>query len=136
MTVTGHIDRDVAALPDVMRLVDSFFASSAGNPQARFAVELALEEIFTNMVKYNAAGAGRINIELASRDGSVVVTVTDPDAHRFDPFTEAAQVDVDQPLDQRTPGGLGIHLVKKMMDRIEYSHAGRTATITLHKRMD
>ena len=135
MMIAGEIDRRVDALPEVMRLVDSFFTSGGGDEEARFAVELALEEIFTNMVKYNSDGSGRIHIELSSRDGSLVVTLIDPDAPRFDPFTEAADADVDAPLDQRSPGGLGIHLVKKMMDRIEYSHAGRTATITLHKRI-
>ena len=135
MTVAGEIDRRVDALPEVMHLVESFFASGGGDERARFAVELALEEIFTNMVKYNAGGGGRIHVALSSRDGEVVVTVIDPDAPPFDPFTEAGEVDAHAPLDQRSPGGLGIHLVKKMMDRIEYSHAGRTATITLHKRM-
>ena len=135
MMVSGSITRDVASLPRVMQLVDDFFSTHDGAEKARYAVELALEEIFTNIVKYNASGAGEITIQLDSRDPDIVITVTDPDAPRFDPFTEAPRVDAGQPLGERVPGGLGIHLVRKMMDGIEYSHANRTATITLRKRM-
>ena len=34
------------------------------------------------------------------------------------------------------PGGLGLHLVKKMMDRVEYIHENRTGTINLYKRLE
>lgn len=134
MMVSADIQRDVQALPAVMRLVEDFCASHELGAQARYAVELALEEIFTNMVKYNAAGAGAIHIALADQDPDVVVTVTDSDSARFDPFRDAVPADTSAPLSERSPGGLGIHLVRKMMDGIEYSHQNRTSTITLRKR--
>ena len=119
-----------------MRLVDTFFAATATDPKVRYPVELALEEIFTNVVKYNSAGKGDIRVDLGIRDHELVITVTDFDAPRFDLTSDAPPVDVDSPLAERTSGGLGIHLVKQMMDRIEYSHADRTGTITLHKRLN
>jgi serine/threonine-protein kinase RsbW len=136
VNVSAEVARDIEALPDVMRLVETFFSESRADPNVRFPVELALEEIFTNVVKYNAVGKGRIKIDLDLRNDDVIVTVTDFDAPRFDPVADAPQAKVDGPLRTRTEGGLGIHLVKKMMDRIEYSHHNRTGTITLHKRMN
>ena len=70
------------------------------------------------------------------RDREIITTITDFDAPHFDPVAEAPDVDVDRPLADRTEGGLGIHLVKRMMDSIEYSHRNRTGTITLRKRLD
>ena len=133
--IYAEVARNFDALPHVMRLVDTFFAARHEKKETRFAVELALEEIFTNIVKYNRKGHGPIRIELDACDGEVVVTVTDPDSPPFDPF-EMPDPDVNQPLERRDPGGLGIHLVRKFMDGIEYSHADGSATVKLRKRMD
>lgn len=129
-------DRTVDALGEVMQLAEKFFAQTGADPNARYPVELALEEIFTNMVKYNAGSKARIGVTLAIRDQYAVITITDFDAPRFDPFAEAPPADTTLPLEQRREGGLGIHLVKQMMDSIEYSHHNRTGTITLHKRLN
>jgi anti-sigma regulatory factor (Ser/Thr protein kinase) len=134
--MTRNVARDADALPEVMLLSNAFFEKTPAGPGVRFAVELALEEIFTNVVRHNARGRGPIAIALERRDGEVIVTITDPDAPRFDPVADGPEADVDLPLDQRLPGGLGIHLVRKFMDRIEYSHDSRTGTIRLHKRTD
>ena len=87
------------------------------------------------MVRHNAAGAGEIGIDARLADGEIVVRISDYDSPRFD-ITQAPPVDTSAPLDARTPGGLGIHLVKQLMDGVEYDHHGRTSTITLHKRME
>jgi phosphoserine phosphatase RsbU/P len=126
---SSEFPRDLAALSDVVRLAQHLDQS------VRYPVELALEELFTNIVRHNPSGRGNIRIDLAIHDSEVVITITDFDTPRFDPVSDAPQVDVNQPLEMRTEGGLGIHLVKKMMDTIEYSHQNRTGTITLRKRM-
>ena len=129
------VARDMSALPDVMRLIEQFFADTGVDESVRFPIELAVEEVFTNMVRHNSAGKSQIEVALGVRDGDIVVTLTDFDAPPFNPTTDAPPVDASAPLSERTAGGLGIHLVKKMMDRIEYSHHNRTGTITLRKRM-
>lgn len=134
--VTTEVARDLEALPEVMRVLETFLSTTTADPKARFAVELALEEIFINMVKHNSNGEGRIRIDLDLSEAELTVKVTDFDAPPFDPVADAPQVDINLPLEDRTEGGLGIHLVKKMMDGIEYSHKNRTGTITLHKRMN
>ena len=128
------VPRSIGALEEITRLLDRFFAESSVGSSPRFPIELAIEEIFTNMVRHNAGGAGDLRVEIAAQDGEVVATVTDFDAPRFDPTAEAPPPGIEKGLEQRTPGGLGIHLVKKMIDRIEYSHRDRTATVVLRKR--
>jgi serine/threonine-protein kinase RsbW len=57
------------------------------------------------------------------------VRLTDYDVERFDP-TRAAPVDVNAPLDERSPGGLGLYLVMKMVDSIHYEYRNRQSKIT------
>ncbi len=130
LTVPRHLD----ALADITRLVDGFYGAGPEKGETRYSIELALEEIFTNMVRHKSTGQSDIQIDLAARDGEVIAKLTDFDAPRFDPLTEGPPPGIERQLEQRVPGGLGIHLVKKMMDHIEYSHQNRTATVTVRKR--
>lgn len=135
-SLSAEVARDLESLTQVMQLVETFFLTANVDLKLRFPVELALEEIFTNVVRHNSSGKGLIGITLGLHDDEMIITVTDFDAPRFDPVADSPVVDVEAPLDGRTAGGLGIHLVKKIMDRIEYSHRNRTGTITLHKRVN
>ena len=134
-TISGVFTRSIDALAGVFDLIESFVASIEGGERALQPLQMAVEEIFVNMVRHNAAGAGDIGIDARLADGEIVVRISDYDSPRFD-ITVAPEVDTSAPLEERTPGGLGIHLVRKLMDRVEYDHRGRTSTITLHKRME
>lgn len=115
--------RDMAELDRVF----AFVASASDR-----SIDLAVEEIFTNFVRHNASGAGEIEITLVRNDDDVEVRLIDPDTPPFDIHREP---DVNAPLEQRTPGGLGLYLTRKMMDRFDYSYENRVATITLRKRV-
>jgi serine/threonine-protein kinase RsbW len=133
--ISGTFRRDVQMLPEVFELVGSFFSRAEIDSKFRFPIELAVEEIFTNLVRHNPHGRGEITIRLDVRGGELVVALTDFDTARFDINTDVPDVDVNQPLDRRRPGGLGVHLVKKVMDRVDYSHNGGIGTITLYKHL-
>jgi anti-anti-sigma factor len=94
-------------------------------------VDLALEELFTNVVKYATESRSRVRIDIGRVPNGVEVTVTDHDVDFFD-VTRTGDVDVNLPIEQRTPGGLGLHLIKKMVDFIEYQYLeeSRTSRIT------
>jgi len=64
------------------------------------------------------------------------ITRTDSQARRFDPTTDAPPVDPTLPLAARKPGGLGLHLLKNLMDRIEYHYADPVSTIQLYKKLE
>lgn len=106
---------------------------AADDAALRHAIEFTAEELFTNMVKYNASGAGPIALELAREGDALVCRITDPDSERFD-VTAAPDADVDAPAEQRRPGGLGLHLIRRLVDSIEYDYSGRRSVITFRKR--
>lgn len=133
---SGTFARQLGALDAVFGLIETFVAPIGASERACYALQLAVEEIFVNMVEHNAEGSGEIRIDAGVVGGEIAVRITDCDSPPFDLTIEAPDVDTSAPLAERTPGGLGIHLVKKLVDRIEYDHHGRTCTITLHKRMD
>jgi anti-sigma regulatory factor (Ser/Thr protein kinase) len=132
---TGDFARGIESLDRVFALADEFFSSAHVDPSHRYAVNFALEELFTNFVKYNATGRSDISVRLAASDDDLTITMTDHDCDAFDVTCDAPAVDIDRPLAERAPGGLGLHLVRNMVDRIDYAHADRTGTITLHKNL-
>jgi len=88
--------------------------------ELRPAVDFALEELFTNIVKYGRGGAP-VSIRIDAVEGGVEVTLEESDAERFD-VTRAPPVDIDVPLEQRQPGGLGLHLIPKLVDDLSYTY--------------
>ena len=70
-----------------------------------------------------------ILIEIESQGDGVRVSLTDFDVERFDPH-DAPSVDVNAPLAEREPGGLGLYLVMKMADAIHYEYRDRVSKIT------
>ena len=113
---------------------ERFFAQENIDESLRMKADLSLEELFVNMVTYNTETSLDILIEMKAIDNGIEVSLTDYDVARFDP-TELKQVDVDAPLAERTPGGLGLYLVLKMADSINYEYHDRTSKITFKNRV-
>jgi len=121
--------RNVGELKSIVRFTDRFFEQEQSDPSMRYVVDLCIEELFVNMATYNTETDADILIELSPHQHGVEVSLTDYGVDRFDP-REAEDIDVDVPLDQRTPGGLGLYLVLKMVDSIHYEYRNRTSKIT------
>jgi len=113
---------------------EQFFEQENIDESLRMKVDLSLEELFVNMVTYNTETNCEILIEMKSIDNGIEISLTDRKVDRFDP-TSAGQVDVDAPLADRIPGGLGLYLVLKMADSINYEYHGRTSKITFTNKV-
>ena len=125
-------ERSFDALETIFESIGRFFEREGLDPGLRQPIDLAVEELFTNAVKYNPDGPHRILLELRRDDDDLVLVLTDV-GESFDP-TARPDVDVDRPLEARQPGGLGIHLIGKLMDRVEYEYdavrrEGRTTLV-------
>jgi anti-sigma regulatory factor (Ser/Thr protein kinase) len=132
----GSYPRTFEALDRIFEFTAATLGEEGVPAEIRTTVDFALEELFTNIVKYGRTSATEVRIELKAIPGGVEVVIVDPDADPFD-VTQDRGVDTTLSLDERTPGGLGIHLVQRMMDAIEYHYSPdrREARITLRKTL-
>ena len=73
---------------------------------------------------------------MAVIDGGVETALTDYDVEQFD-VTRAPDVDINMPIEQRKPGGLGLHLIRRLVDSMhyEYSQDRRQSRITFRKTL-
>ena len=126
--------RSFEEIGNIVQDTEVFFAQENIDQTLRMKVDLSLEELFVNMVTYNTETTSDILIRMKSIENGIEVSLTDFDVDRFDPTVERA-VDVDVPLADRIPGGLGLYLVMKMADSIIYEYHGRTSKITFTNKM-
>jgi serine/threonine-protein kinase RsbW len=122
-------NRSFAELKNIVTMTETLFREEGLQPGLRNVVDLATEELFVNMVTYNTESDKDILIQMSPHAHGVEVSLTDYDVDRFDP-TVTGPIDIDTPLDERTPGGLGLYLVLKMVDSIHYEYRNRQSKIT------
>lgn len=136
MTASQSFPRSFDALPAIFDFTSGEFARQGIDQRLLATIDLAVEELFTNMVKYSTGTDARVLIGLNGIAGGVEVTLTDYDVEPFD-VTKAPDVDVNLPIEQRRPGGLGLHLIRRLMDSVEYeySEASRQSRIILRKTL-
>ncbi|HQR18828.1 MAG TPA: SpoIIE family protein phosphatase [Gemmatimonadales bacterium] len=126
--------RRIDAIAAIFDFTSEFFSRHGVDRRLLGAVDLALEELFTNMVKYGGGSGADVRIGLATVEGGVEVSLTDTGVEPFD-ITQAPDVDIHAPIDRRAPGGLGLHLVRRLVDHIgyEYEKESRQSRITFRK---
>ena len=127
--------RDVQKLHEVFDFITGFCATTDVPEGTAVQVELIVEELFTNMIKYNLEGQHDISVQLSRQGRTLEIRVTDFDVHDFD-ITRAPEVDITRPASERAVGGLGIQLVKRVADGISYAYENRNSTITAVKRLE
>jgi anti-sigma regulatory factor (Ser/Thr protein kinase) len=106
------------------KAVEDFARRNGLADRVVFNLSLAYEELLTNLLKhgYDDGDRHQITIRVSIRDRSVVAELED-DGRPFDP-TSVAPADVGAPIAERPVGGLGLHLVRKLMNRVRYERAG------------
>jgi serine/threonine-protein kinase RsbW/sigma-B regulation protein RsbU (phosphoserine phosphatase) len=108
----------------------------ADRPDLAFSANLCLEELITNTIQYGLANAPDhlIQIRIIRTREWLEILVKD-DAPQFDPFNQVAQPDLDASVEDRPIGGLGVHLVRSLMDDATASYDGTGNLITLRKML-
>jgi phosphoserine phosphatase len=120
--VHRSFERSFDSIENIFAFTSEVFAREAIDAELLPVVDLAVEELFTNMVKYSTMSRAAVRIDLAKVDDGVEVTLTDYDVEPFD-VTQAPDVDIEAPIEQRKPGGLGLHLIRRLVDCIEYEYS-------------
>ena len=128
-----HFTRDLDSLGAVFDLLDLFATQEELDTSSQHDLALALDELFTNMVKYQPANRNDIEIELRAEQETVTVKLVDRDVDKFD-LTAKQDPYLGRSVKKRAPGGLGIYLTKRVVDDVQYHYGDRTSTITLIKK--
>lgn len=97
-------------------------------------IQLAVEEAVTNVVTHGYENpGGNVSVRCISSPELVTITITDT-GPAFDP-TKIPPVDVTADLDHRNIGGLGVHLIRSVMDEISYNREMDANHLTLVKHI-
>ena len=124
--------RSISTLEQVFDFIRDFSEQNDIDADITHALDLSIEEIFTNMVKYNPGRDEDIILGLVVKNGKAIVSLTDFEDQPFD-LVASKVYDLDQSLEDRPVGKLGLYLVKKLMDKIDYQHKNGKTIITLVK---
>ena len=113
--------REIDALEEIFRFLEGFVDEAAIDDGAAFTINLVVEELFTNMVRHNTGGGDVIDLGIERRGDVLHLELIDTDVDRFDP-TEAPRPAITAGIEDRQPGGLGLHLVETMVDTLEFDY--------------
>jgi len=132
---TRNFDKAISSLNQVFPFIKEFVDSEGIGAHVEYALSLVVEELFTNMVKYNSGSSQQISIGFDRFEDRVEIQLVDRDVDPFDP-SEVEDVQVDAPIEQRRVGGLGLHMVKSIVDRISYEYESRRMTVSVTKKLE
>jgi anti-sigma regulatory factor (Ser/Thr protein kinase) len=127
--------RNYNSLEEMFEFTEFFFDSEEIAVDVRFSVHFVMEELFTNMVKYNQGNSNEILVAIERDQSKVTASLTDYDVDEFD-VTLERNVDTSLSLEERRIGGLGVHLIQKMVDSLQYRYKDRQSKVTFSKELE
>lgn len=126
--------RNIDSLKNIFDFTTKFIKQNNLEQDIAFSINLVIEELFTNMVKYHPRNSNDILISIAKDSNKLIISLTDYDVEPFD-ITDTKDVNPNQSLEERRIGGLGLYFVMKMMDNVTYEYKDRQSKITLTKQL-
>ena len=133
--LTLQIQASFGAIHSANEAASQWLADRKAPPPVHYLANLAIEELVTNCIKYGYEDAGDhiIEVKLQILGNELAITVTD-DGRPFNPL-ELPAPDLNLPLQDRPIGGLGIHLLRRMSDHMDYIRVAGRNRVTLRKSM-
>jgi anti-sigma regulatory factor (Ser/Thr protein kinase) len=115
----------------VLAFAEGFLSAAGCGEGCRRRWLVAVDEVFSNIAKYSSAREVRVE---CGTEGEMAVMRFSDDGRAFDPLEREAPP-TDLPLEEREAGGLGILIVRRLMDGVEFARAGGRNVLTLRKRI-
>ena len=134
-TLTLTLKNDLAELERIAAAIEAHGEARDWPPVWIQRANLSLDELISNVVTYGypEGGEHEIHVVLTERDDSLEVVMED-DGAPFDPFSEAPEPDLEADVDERRLGGLGVHIVRSMMDEVQYERRdGRNRMVLIQR---
>lgn len=129
------LPNDVKTVPQLASFVEEVAESHGADLSVTMSLNLALEEAVVNVMNYAYPKDtfGEINITASFSDNSLIFTISDAGTP-FDP-TKVSDPDTLLSAEDRPIGGLGIHLVRQIMDEVCYIYENGHNILTLKKKI-
>ena len=129
------LKNQLSELDTLATAIEAFAQRANLTTKIQFNLNLALDELVTNIIHYayNDTKFHPIEIALSYDDYLLNIRVTD-DGKPFDP-TQTDAPEFTKDLEQREVGGLGIHFVSKLMDKMTYQRINEQNQLTLEKQL-
>ena len=130
-----ELSNDLSELDTLEEKLDEFCQKLGVTTKCFCEINLALEELFTNIISYGFSDKADHCIKFTlSYIGKTVTMRIEDDGEPFNPMEESSP-DIKCPLEQRKIGGLGIHLIKNVMDDVIYKRQKDKNLLILKKRI-
>jgi anti-sigma regulatory factor (Ser/Thr protein kinase) len=124
--------RDIETLAEE---VDLFATDTRLSPDIQGEIQLALEEIVSNVIKHGCRGQAGKPIEVSiTRDNDTLTLIVEDCAMPFNPLS-VPEPDLNKPMEEKQPGGLGVHLVRQLMSSVEYQFVDGKNRLIMRKQL-
>ena len=130
------IDATVENIPAVTDFVDKQLEAHGCSMKAQMQIDIAIDELFSNIAHYAydpGAGTATVRVELTEEPRSAIITFIDNGAP-YDPLKEK-DPDTALSAEERQIGGLGVYMVKKSMDAVEYEYKDGRNVLRITKKL-
>ena len=129
------LPNDIETIPQLNEFIDSVAEEMALDMSLTMSLNLAMEEAVVNVMDYAYPEGQQGNVEIeAMTDGQWLTFVIRDSGTPFDPTTKE-DADTTLSAEERPIGGLGIFLVRQLMDVIQYQRDGDKNVLTLRKKL-
>jgi anti-sigma regulatory factor (Ser/Thr protein kinase) len=129
---------DLPGVAAVQALVEEVCEAAGLPPGRAFKLSMAVEELLTNVVNHGAPCAGGRPVRMGAtvrQTADAVIVALEDNAPAFDPFTDATAAVLDAEIDDRPIGGLGVYLVRTMVDEVRYAREDGRNVVTLSMKI-
>lgn len=134
-TLTLMLVNQASEIERACAAVEAFVEDQGLSSETGYAFALTLDEVLANVIRHGFDDPDehiiRVRLWL---DADVLSMQVADDARAFNPLL-APEPDLDLPIEQRQPGGLGIHIIRTMMDDLDYRRLNGQNVLTLRKRV-
>ena len=130
------VDAAIENIPAVTAFVEEQLEQVGCPMKAQMQIDIAIDELFSNIAQYAytpKTGKATVRVEVTENPMAVVISFID-NGIPYDPLAKA-DPNVSRPADERQIGGLGIFMVKKSMDEINYEYKNGQNVLTIKKHI-
>lgn len=132
-----NVAGDLPAITEAKDAIEAFCARRDVPERVTLSLSLAVDELLVNVVNHGGQDTGAVpDIRLRVRlEHNQLVTELSDSGQPFNPL-DAPPPELDLDLDDKPVGGLGIHLVRQLMDEVQYRREGAYNRVTLRQRLN